>query len=92
MIKICLEEIDRSRPYFVCSLGFRNGWSLQPDDDPKDPGVVLLNKTLEIGNSAFNWIEGKRDRSVTELGELFVVRESWILIAADAPQRFCTAL
>ena len=25
VIKLCLEEIDNSRPYFVCSLGFRNG-------------------------------------------------------------------
>lgn len=49
VVRICLEEIDRSRPYFVCSLGFRNGWALYPDDDPNDGGVQLLKKTFEIG-------------------------------------------
>ena len=67
VIKICLEEIDRSRPYFVCSLGFRNGWTLYPTDNPDDQYVKLLKKTFELGIQAFPWIEGKQDRSVTEL-------------------------
>lgn len=67
VIKICLEEVDRSRPYFVCSLGFRNGWALGPDDDPENGGVVLLKKTFEIGIEAFPWIDNMWDRSVTEI-------------------------
>jgi hypothetical protein len=68
VIKLCLEEIDRSRPYFVCSLGFRNGWALMPSDNPEDQYVRLLEKTFELAEqSGFQWIERARDRSVTEL-------------------------
>ncbi len=67
VIKICLEEIDHSRPYFVCSLGFRNGWALSPDDDPNNDGVQLLLKTFAIATDPFPWIKDKLDRSVTEI-------------------------
>jgi len=67
VIKICMEEIDRSRPYFVCSLGFRNGWALMPSDNPADPYVRLLEKTFELAEAQFDWIAKCRDRSVTEL-------------------------
>lgn len=67
VIKICLEEIDRSRPYFVCSIGFRNGWALHPLDDPKASWVTLLDNTFDIGIDAFPWVKEYRDRSVTEL-------------------------
>jgi len=67
VVRICLEEVDRCRPYFVCSLGFRNGWSLSPTDDPEADHVKLLVKTLDIGQSAFPWIANHRDKSVTEL-------------------------
>ena len=67
VIKLCLEEIDRSRPYFVCSLGFRNGWSLYPTDDTNDQYVQLLLKTFDIGVQQFPWIQQCMDRSVTEL-------------------------
>ena len=62
VIKICLEEIDRCRPYFIGSLGFRNGWALSNDyvDD-------LLETTFQIGEAAFPWVKEMRDRSVTEL-------------------------
>lgn len=61
VIKICLDEIERSRPYFVCSLGFRNGWALGPNKD------ALLEDTFRVGIEHFPWIESKTDRSVTEL-------------------------
>ena len=67
VIKICLEEIDRSRPYFVCSLGFRNGWALMPQDNPEDQYVQLLQKTFELAEQQFDWVLKCRDRSVTEL-------------------------
>lgn len=67
VISICLDEIDRSRPYFVCSLGFRNGWALMPGDNPQDQYVRLLEKTFELAEAKFEWIRLARDRSVTEL-------------------------
>jgi tetratricopeptide (TPR) repeat protein len=67
VIKICLEEIDRSRPYFVCSLGFRNGWALMPSDNPADQYVKLLEQTFSLAEQSFEWIKYAHDRSVTEL-------------------------
>lgn len=48
MIKICLEEIERSRPYFVCSLGFRNGWSLQVRFLPALPSWISSAVHLHV--------------------------------------------
>jgi hypothetical protein len=62
VIKICFDEVERSRPYFVASLGFRNGWALS--SDYKDE---LLEKTFDIGTIAYPWVRDARDRSVTEL-------------------------
>ena len=28
-IQLCLSEVDRCRPYFICMLGERYGWSQQ---------------------------------------------------------------
>jgi nephrocystin-3 len=67
VVKICLDEIDRCRPFFVCSLGFRNGWAKGPDDPPEADWVQLLETTIQIGEEAYPWIKEKRDRSVTEL-------------------------
>jgi nephrocystin-3 len=67
VIKICLEEINQSRPYFVCSLGFRNGWALSAEDDPDNDGVQLLLKTFAIAIDSFPWVSTKYDRSVTEI-------------------------
>lgn len=57
MIKICLEEIDRCRPYFVGSLGFRYGWALSANYRDE-----LLEKTFEIGEAAFPWLRNFRDK------------------------------
>ncbi len=67
VVKICLEEIDRSRPYFVCSLGFRNGWAMSPTEDPDSENAKLLKKTYDTGIEAFPWIANHVDKSVTEL-------------------------
>jgi len=67
VIDICLKEVDRSNPYFVASLGFRNGWAFPPDKPwgcGKDP---LLEKTFEVGSQQFPWVKDMGDRSVTEL-------------------------
>lgn len=39
VVKICLEEIDRCRPYFIGILGERYGWAPNKDDIKKDPGL-----------------------------------------------------
>jgi tetratricopeptide (TPR) repeat protein len=67
VIKICLEEIDRSRPFFVTSLGFRNGWALHPLDPPDASWVELLQKTFDIGIDSFPWVKDYMSKSVTEL-------------------------
>jgi hypothetical protein len=61
-----LDEIDRSRPYFVCSLGFRNGWALPPENP--QTADALLWKTFEIAEQGgYPWCADYKDRSVTEL-------------------------
>jgi len=61
-LDICLSEIDRCRPYFICMLANRYGWAKQ--GDKPDP---MLDKTLEFAKKNFAWIEQYKDRSVTEL-------------------------
>jgi WD40 repeat protein len=34
-VRICLEEVDRCRPFFVCLLGDRYGWVPPPDEIPQ---------------------------------------------------------
>jgi hypothetical protein len=65
VIKICLDEVDRSRPYFVLSLGFRNGWAHAKNAEKPDE---LLQKTFELGKEFYPWVEHFDDRSVTEIG------------------------
>ena len=64
VIRLCNFEIDRCRPYFVCSLGFRNGWCLNPDNGYDD---TLLKKTFEIAFEHYPWVKDLKDRSVTEI-------------------------
>jgi tetratricopeptide (TPR) repeat protein len=52
-ISVCLDEIDRCRPYFIGMLGERYGWI--PDSYKKD--------LLEVQP----WIQNHLDKSVTEL-------------------------
>jgi len=44
MVIIVVLTLTLTRPYFIGSLGFRNGWALS--DEYKDE---LLEKTFEIG-------------------------------------------
>lgn len=50
---ICLDEIDRSRPFFLCMLGERYGWV--PDTIPQP----LLD--------SYPWLEQMEGKSITEL-------------------------
>jgi len=64
--QICLAEIDRCRPYFVCMLGNRYGWA-QPPAEAKKPKDETLSKTFQVASSEFDWVKKFEDRSVTEL-------------------------
>lgn len=44
-VKICLQNIDKCRPFFLCFLGQRRGWVPAPDDIPAEttqlfPGIA----------------------------------------------------
>eukprot|EP00741_Cyanophora_paradoxa_P007455 tig00000128_g7210.t1 len=63
-IQICLDEIDKCRPYFVGILGMRYGWAQQTDGSD-----ALLAATFKHAEkkSKYKWLKKYRDRSVTEL-------------------------
>eukprot|EP01125_Pyxidicula_operculata_P016146 TRINITY_DN552_c0_g1_i1.p1 TRINITY_DN552_c0_g1~~TRINITY_DN552_c0_g1_i1.p1 ORF type:complete len:1462 (+),score=367.44 TRINITY_DN552_c0_g1_i1:741-5126(+) len=66
-ISICLNEIDRCRPYFVSMLGGRYGWAQPLGSGPRDK---LLEKTFANAMSAnveYSWLKKYDDRSITEL-------------------------
>eukprot|EP01034_Spumella_vulgaris_P035276 gene35276-43494_t len=70
-IRLCLEEIDKCRPYYMCMLGERYGWC-QTDLDVSwaASANALLSKTFDTAvhaNESFGWINNYRDKSVTEL-------------------------
>lgn len=44
-LKICLDEIERCRPFFVCLLGDRYGWVPPPDEVPTDRFQDALNSS-----------------------------------------------
>ncbi|MDD4663707.1 MAG: DUF4062 domain-containing protein, partial [Caldisericia bacterium] len=50
---ICLDEIDRSRPFFLCMLGERYGWT--PDSIPEN----LVE--------SYPWLSQMQGKSITEL-------------------------
>ncbi|XP_072039857.1 uncharacterized protein [Amphiura filiformis] len=65
-ISICLREVERCRPYFICLLGDRFGWS--QTEEKKDE---LLNKSYDFAIENFKalgWLEDFRfSTSVTKL-------------------------
>ena len=62
VVKLCLQEIDACRPYFVGMLGNRYGWHLTGKGDEE-----LLNTTMKMGYDEYPWVKEYTDRSVTEL-------------------------
>ena len=54
---MCLDEIDRCRPYFICMLGQRYGWSTQVS--AIDP---TLDQTFTNASTKYPWIQDYRDR------------------------------
>lgn len=65
-IEICLREVDKCRPYFICLLGDRYGWS--QTEKKKDE---LLNKSYDyavLSQPELKWVDEYRyDCSVTKL-------------------------
>ncbi|XP_071484949.1 uncharacterized protein [Diadema antillarum] len=65
-IAICLREIDKCRPYFICLVGDRFGWS-QKEEKPDD----TLNKSFDYAQEnhrELSWIDAYRyGSSVTQL-------------------------
>src|SRR5688572_26142368 len=55
VVKICLEEIDRCRPYFIGILGERYGWTPNKQDVQKDKDLLTtypwINDCIENGIS-----------------------------------------
>ena len=67
-LNLCLQEVERCRPYFLCLLGERYGWC-QPTHSEAETDE-LLHKTFENTISQypiFNWISNYTKSSVTEL-------------------------
>jgi hypothetical protein len=62
VIKLCLDEVDACRPFFICMLGERYGWHLTGEGDES-----LLEKTFDIGAKHYQWVGEQRHRSVTEI-------------------------
>jgi len=54
--------VDRCRPYFLCMLGERYGWS-----QPEQGDDQLLSFTYSQAIEHYPWIQEYRDRSITEL-------------------------
>lgn len=65
VVRLCLQEIDACRPFFVGLLGERYGWHLPPAG--ADYVDNLLEQTMDIGEARYPWVAEYRDRSVTEL-------------------------
>ena len=66
VLNLCLQEVDRCRPYFLCLLGERYGWHIPPNGDGDELLEITFDNTI-IFNPQFDWINSFRDRSVTEL-------------------------
>lgn len=60
VVRVCLEEIDRCRPYFIGIIGERYGWMPRAED--------LLRET-RFGQGRFNWVfkDAEVGHSLTEI-------------------------
>ncbi|XP_064632184.1 uncharacterized protein LOC135490720 isoform X2 [Lineus longissimus] len=66
-IAICLQEIDKCRPYFICMMGDRFGWC-QKQGEPDQMLDKSYTYAIENHNKTLGWIGDYRyDTSVTQL-------------------------
>lgn len=52
-LSICLEEIERCRPFFVCLLGDRYGWAAPPEEIAQDFFDRVLQGPLDQADQTF---------------------------------------
>jgi hypothetical protein len=67
VIKLCLQEVDTCRPFFVAMLGERYGWHVDPSASTLSDGDQLLKKTFDVASVTFPFVKKWRDRSATEI-------------------------
>lgn len=67
VLDLCLNEIDKSRPYFLGILGQRYGWSQQSSSITDRSLQATFDSALE----KYPWVDSYRDRSITELEMLY---------------------
>ena len=67
VIKLCLQEVDTCRPFFVAMLGERYGWHVDPSASDNDAGGTLLKESFNVASVTFPWVKKWRDRSATEI-------------------------
>lgn len=66
VIELCMDEIDRCRPYLLGVLGERYGWAAGGSIPDK-----LLNESFHRAAEQRSWLSYYTDRSVTELEMLY---------------------
>jgi len=59
---ICVSEVLRCRPYFLCLLGEYYGWCTVTSDEPE-----LLIQDLREAIKKYPWVSKWKDRSITEI-------------------------
>ena len=64
VIKLCLQEVDTCRPFFVAMLGERYGWHIPPESENggSQSSDDLLRKTFDVAGMTFPWVNKWRDR------------------------------
>ncbi|KAH3758308.1 Tetratricopeptide repeat protein [Pelomyxa schiedti] len=63
-IRVCLEQVERCKPYFLCMLGERYGWSRCTSGENS---ATLTKSFRQAEDCGFPWIQNTLDSSVTEL-------------------------
>ena len=66
---MCLDAIDECRPYFICFLGERYGWS-QNEGFPTDE---CLEETFNNAQQKYPWVSQYKDRGIVEMEILYGV-------------------
>ena len=77
VLKICLDEIDRCRPYFIGILGDRYGWTdYQPDAEMEDFFPFISNTTEKNSITHLEIIYGALGNHLGNSEAVFFIRNS----------------
>ena len=66
-LKICLDEIERCRPFFVCLLGSRYGWVPPPEEVPPEPFEAAVRGAPSIAIADWYALDETSDPPVYRL-------------------------